>query len=122
MTEFGAKVPVRDEKGEVIGTRASEVARITRNTLGFSFGKDRNRRVVVALRDGDIIAVRPARRSRLSVLTITAQDLHGYLVRCEADRIVREKKRDRKERTAIRLAAKRQERAEKKMFRVDLPD
>lgn len=116
MTPFGNKTPVRDDKGEIISLKASEVVRQTVHAF-CSYGVDKDRRLVVSLRDGDIIAVRPAKCSRNRELSITAQDLWAYLVRCQANRITLAKARDARERKAIRLAAQRQARAEKRLLK-----
>lgn len=118
MNLFGSKVPVRDDSGEITGMRTTEVSRMTKNTLGPHFCKDKDRRLIVSLRDGDIIAVKPERLSAKETLTITAQDLYGYMMRCHANRLNLERARAKKESKAIRLARQRQERAEKRLVRL----
>ena len=117
MTPFGNKIPVRNDAGEIVTLRASEVIRQTVHAF-CSYGVDKDRKLVVSLRDGDIIAVRPAKCSKARELSITAQDLWAYLVRCNANKITLAKARDIKERKAIRLAAQRQQRAEKRLTRL----
>lgn len=79
MTEFGARVPVRNKAGETTGTKASVVRRITREPLNGSFGADSHRKIVVSLCDGDVIAVRPLRRR--AAMTVTAHVLYRMLVK-----------------------------------------
>jgi len=80
------------------------VSRVTRGTLNFRYGPDRDKHLVISLRDGDLITLKPLRTSR------------PYLLRCRANREVLERAREKKARKAERLAAMRQKRAEKRLF------
>jgi len=90
------------------------VSRVTRGTLNFRYGPDRDKHLVISLRDGDLITLKPLRTSRPE--TISAFDLYNYLLRCRANREVLERAREKKARKAERLAAMRQKRAEKRLF------
>ena len=94
MNTFGQKQPVRDAAGTIIGDKPSEVRRVTRNGLNGHFGLDRDKRLVVSLRDGDIIAIRPERTQR--EVTVTVHDLYETLLRWQANRVNLEKARERK--------------------------
>lgn len=106
---------MRSDDGEIVGTKPSEVSRITRHSLGSLFCGDRDRRLIVSLRDGDIIAVKPERLNGNSTLTITAQDLYGYLVRQQANRVALEKARESKAAKRSRKIAARIKRTEKRL-------
>lgn len=110
MNTFGQPIPVRDDAGNIIGVRPSEASRRTKNGLSGSYGPDRDKRLIVSLRDGDIIAIRPERTRR--EVTVTAHDLYATMLRWQANRVNLEKARERKERASIRreaLAIKRTE-------------
>lgn len=78
-------------------------------------GPDRNKQLVVSLKDGDLIEIRPVRTQRMKA--ISAFDLYDYLIRLEAGVVARQKREDKKAKKAERLARQRQERAEKRLFR-----
>lgn len=115
MTSFSHSRPVRNKAKEIVGQKPAPAVRITRGVLGYHHGTDKNKALVVSLKDGDLIEIRPARTSRPKV--ISAFDLYDYLVRLEAGVAEREKREARKQKKAERLARLRQERAEKKLFR-----
>jgi len=114
MKTFGHKRPVRDSAGAIIDMKESPACAVTRDTLGHGFGPDSDKRLVVTLALGDLITCRPARTKR--VLSIKASDLWHYLNRCAANLRTLELARERKARKATRLAAQRQQRAEKRLF------
>lgn len=91
------------------------VRRVTVDTLGHSFGSDWKRKLVVSLNAGDRIALRPQGTRR--EVSILASDLYRYVLRCEANKALLERARQRKEAKATRLARQRQERAEKRLTR-----
>jgi hypothetical protein len=113
---FGHNRPVRDTAGEIIGSKPSPVRVKTVDGLGYNFGPDKNKRLVLTAHQGDLIGLRPERTSR--ELKISANDLYAYMIRCEANLAARQKANVRKERKAERLARQRQERAEKRLFKV----
>lgn len=93
------------------------VRRVTEAELGHSFGSDWKRRLVVTLAAGDIVSFRPHGTRR--EVSASAADLFRYVIRCEANKALLEKARAKKERRALRLAAERQKRAEKRLFARD---
>jgi len=115
MKTFGHKRPVRDSAGAIIEMRDSPACAITRDALNGAFGSDRGKRLIVSLEASDIISMRLSRTRR--VLRIKASDLWHYLNRCQVNREQLERARAKKERKATRLAAARQARAEKRLFR-----
>jgi hypothetical protein len=63
--------------------------RVTAGGLGFNYGRDRGRALVVSLEAGDLVCFRPkGTRQRLAV---SAFDLYSYAVRCQAQALAREK-------------------------------
>jgi hypothetical protein len=114
MRKFGHVRIDRDETGAAVGQKLSPARAKTVGTLGRNYGPDRDRRLVVSLDAGDVVSVRPERTAR--ALTITAQDLYAYLLRCQANRAVLEKARTSKARKAQRLASLRQKRAERRLI------
>lgn len=107
MNTFGQLIPVRDgETGEIVGERPAVVARVTRDVLGGQFGSEKDKRVVVELRDGDVIALRPLRSpGDKRTLTIEVKDLWAYLNRCKANLATLEKARERKAAKALKREA-----------------
>lgn len=99
---------------------SSPVRRVTIKPLDGAFGPDNGRRIVVAFIPGtatvpDLLELRPLgtrRPERLAVL-----DVYRYAVRVRAGRELLEKARQAKARRAVRLAAARQERAERRLRR-----
>lgn len=78
------------------------VARVTNRALGFNYGPDRDRQLVVSLESGDFIVFRPkGTRQRLE---LSAFDVYAYAVRRAALVDAREKRAaqfaKRKERAA----------------------
>jgi hypothetical protein len=115
MQTFSHKRPVRNEAGDIISHKPAPAIRITRGGLSLMHGPDKNKQLVVSLKDGDLIELRPARTSRSK--SISAFDLYDYLIRLEAGVVERQKREDKKAKKEVRLARLRQERAEKRLFR-----
>lgn len=117
MKLFGHERHRLDEAGAVIESKPSPARAITRGTLPPSFGPDRGRRLVVSLEAGDLVVIRPAgTRRRYSA---GAVDVLSWMLRSQANAAALAKARDRKARKASRLAAARQARAEKRLFKKD---
>jgi hypothetical protein len=90
------------------------IRRETVDELDGSFCRDRGRKLIITLSLGDIIIFRPkGRRARQE--TISLFDAYRYATRCRVGRETLEKARAKKERKAVRLAALRQSRAEKRL-------
>ena len=85
MNRFGQPTPIRNAAGEIVGDRPSSVSRVTKNVLPKCHGTDKDRPLVVTLRDGDIIAFRPAGTRR--EVTATAHDLYAAVMRWTANRV-----------------------------------
>lgn len=110
MNIFGKPTPVRNKAGEIVGDRPSSVSRQTKNELGGCYGPDKGRKLIVTLRDGDIIAFRPSGTRR--EVTATAHDLYAAVIRWQANRVALEKARERK-------AAKAEQRQRARIARAD---
>jgi len=108
LRTFGHKKPVRDEAGEIVGSKDAPVRVRTVDTLGGAFGPDRDKRLVVSLEDRDQIVMRPERTGRK--LQASAVDVYRWLIGCEANRKVLERARAKKSKKAERLAAQREQR------------
>ena len=115
MKLFGHQRPIRDAAGEITAMCDSPAKAVTHNVCGGRFGADADRHLVVSLEAGDLVCVRPAGTRR--VYRIEAKDLFFLLLRNEATRLTLERARDAKAKRATRLAAQRQARAEKRLFR-----
>lgn len=115
MKQFGHKRPSRSEAGEIVELIDCPAKAVTHNPAGFGFGPDSKRKLVVSLEAGDLVVVRPLRTAR--TYRIEARDLFRYLLQLEANRLNLERARDIKARKAERLAAQRQARAEKRLFK-----
>jgi hypothetical protein len=88
------------------------VRRVTLETYGYG----RNaRKLVVALERGDLITIRE--QGRRTKHTARLIDVRWWMLRCEADKALMEKLRERKASKAARLTARRQRAAERRLFR-----
>lgn len=102
----GKFVPVTDEHGKpVTKTVASEVWRVTRNTLGHGFGPDSRRKLVVGLVNGDVLVLKPLKTRQ--VVQVELKAVYSWLLRNKAVRLQLEKARNRKEKLATARAARR---------------
>ena len=73
---------------------ANEPVRVTRGTLGGHFCRDSGRKLVVALRDGDVLELRPhGTRQRM---TATLFDIYAWMIRSTAMKAQMEKLREKK--------------------------
>lgn len=113
MRTFGHQRAVRDEDGEIIGSKPSPVRARTIETLGAAYGPDRNRRLIVTLAACDVITIRPEKTTR--GVDITAKDLYAYAQRTQAFKDYAHKAIAKKQKKAERLARERQKRAEKRL-------
>ena len=103
MREFGHKVPLRGDNGELTGLQERPAVRVTRNGLSGGYGPDSGRKLVVSLMDGDLIVFRPkGTRQRKAV---SAFDLYSYVHRVEVAALARAKREAAKERRAARRRA-----------------
>lgn len=110
----GKLVPVIGPDGQAeTKLVANEVVRVTHGELGGHFGRDKRRKLVVALRDGDVLELRPQGTRQVSRMLLT--DLYGYMLRCEANRRHLERARQRKTAKAIQREAARIKRMERKL-------
>lgn len=97
------------ENGEpVTELVASEPIRITRGELNGHFCRDSGRKLVVALRDGDLLELRPRGR-RQGAYTASLFDIYSWMIKSAADkakmqklRDIKAKKEDRRRERALR--------------------
>lgn len=89
--------------------------RLTRAALDGSHGPDRGRKLVASFVPGDLIEVRPQGTRRAEVISLF--DVYRFALRARANREHLAKARISKEKRALRLAAQRQIRAERKLFK-----
>lgn len=99
-------------------TLTRPVIRRTTGKLDGSFGPDRNKAIVVRIAPGtdsvpDVLELRPERSRRVERVAII--DVYRFAIRSRVNREHLEKARVSKERKAVRLAALRQQRAERKL-------
>ena len=78
---------------------ANEPVRLTRGTLNGHFCRDRNRPLVVRLRDGDILELRP-QGCKKGTYTATLFDIYAWMIRSVADHAKMTKLREIKARKA----------------------
>ena len=88
------------------------VRRVTQETYGYGHNA---RKLVVALERGDLITIRE--QGRRTKHTARLIDVRWWMLRCEADKALMEKLRERKASKAARLTARRQRAAERRLFR-----
>ena len=99
---------------------SSKVKRVTRSALDGAFGPDSGKRVVLTFVPGDgkaikdLLYLRPLRTRRSESIAVI--DVYRFALRSRVNAEVLAKARARKERKAIRLAAQRQARAERRLF------
>lgn len=88
--------------GHTIDGKERPARRVTRGALGMNHGPDRGLPLIVELRAGDLVCFRPkGTRQRYAA---SAFDVFGYVVRCQASALAREKREAR--------AVRRKERAQ----------
>ena len=96
------------------------IHRLTNTELSGCYVPDRGRKIVVTLvpspHEGvpDQLVLRPAGTRRGEVLNV--DDCYAYALKCRSNRLWAQKMAGRKAKKAIRLAAQRQMRAEKRLF------
>lgn len=101
----GKLVPIFSGKDEPLTkVMASEVFRVTRGVLNGSFGRDRNRKLVVGLVAGDLLSLRP--QGTRQEVTVALADIYAWVLRSRSQRQQLEKARERK----AKLDAQRAER------------
>lgn len=77
-----------------------KLTRVANAPLGFSFGSDRGKRVVVSLLPGnghdvdDMIELRPERTRRSETLRVS--DIYRYAIQCRVNRVQLERAREKK--------------------------
>lgn len=77
-----------------------KLTRVGQAPLGFSFGSDRGKRIVVSLLPGngsdvdDMIELRPERTQRAETLRVS--DIYRYAIQCRLNRAHLEKAREKK--------------------------
>ena len=89
--------------------------RLTRGALDGSHGPDRGRKLVASFVPGDLVEIRPQGTRRAEVISLF--DIYRLSLRMRANAEHLQKARAKKERKALRLAAQRQIRAEKRLFK-----
>lgn len=111
MKLFNHKRPVRDKQtGEIVGEKPAPCSRMTVATLGGQFGKDKHRRLVVTMADGDVIKIRPERSGLSRTESMTVFDMYRVMIRNKANKLLLEKARvaklKKKERRESRAVAR----------------
>jgi len=91
------------------------VRRLSQLRLDGSFGPDRDKRTAITIHPDGRLELRPERTRRAETLHLL--DAYRFAVRCRVNGVILEKARKKKDNKAKRLAALRQERAEKRMFK-----
>lgn len=115
MKTFGHQRLVRDAVGNVVDLADSPARAVTKDVCGSRFGADSERKLVVSLEAGDLITIRLQGTRRL--YRAEAKDVLLWMIKSYANRLALERARDRKAKKAERLAARRQHRAEKRLFK-----
>ena len=105
--------PVLENGQPVTKTVSAAVWRVTRHGLDGSFGRDRNRKLVIGLTAVDTVVIYPqGTRQRVS---ITVDDIYRCQLRCLANAKTLERARFKKEAKQKRLSRQREARAEKRL-------
>ena len=95
-----------------------EVWRITRGKLDGHFCRDRGRKLIVGLLNGDVLALRPeGRLRRTSEVTMSLQDVYSYCLRTRVVNRQLEKARQRKLMLAARRSRRNLKAAERRLTR-----
>lgn len=102
MKEFGHKVPIRGENGELVGLRERPAVRVTRNTLSGAYGPDGGRKLVVSMVDGDLLVMRPKGTQQRK--SISVFDVFAYVHRIEVAAVAKAKREASKAKRQARLA------------------
>lgn len=70
-------------------TLSKSVRRSTIGSLDGTYGKDRDKRLIVSLEQGDLISLRPAKTQRPE--TVSLFDVYRYAMRCRLNKIQADK-------------------------------
>ncbi len=116
MKTFGYSVPVRNDAGDIESYKPREISLATKAVLGGNYGPDKNKALVVSLRDGDVIAFRPLGRTKKAEVTIEAKDVYAVCLRYAANKRHLEKARNKKTAVAARRLAAKIRREDKKII------
>jgi len=92
-------VPKFEKDEPVVRQVANEPVRITRGELNGHFCRDSGRRLVVKLKDGDVLELRP-QGCKKGVYSATLFDIYAWMIRSSADRAKMSRLRDIKARKA----------------------
>lgn len=112
-------VPKYDEMNRpVTRMAAQEVSRVTRETLDGSFGPDRGRKLVVSLKSGDILTLRPLKTRQ--VVSAPLDEIYRWMLQRKANTEHLRKARETKARKAA-LRVRRQLDAAERRVRRPLP-
>jgi len=99
MKEIGYNILIKDEAGNVKDIRRKIVTLKTRGVLSPSHGKDKNKPIVVSLKHGDLIELKPL-HSRKIRYTVSVFDVYSFAVRRYAQAQLLEKARAKKAKKA----------------------
>ena len=114
--DTGKLVVVKDPEGNPEKkSRQDLVERVTQEPLGFGFGPDSKRPLVVRLVAPDQIEFKPYKTTRS--VRANLRDLYRYVLMCQAQAENLRKARDRKAKKAERLASRRLASAERRLTR-----
>jgi hypothetical protein len=79
------------------------VRRKTRGSLGYGYGSDTGKQLIVSLDAGDVITIRPSGTRRTEVVSI--HDVYHWAIRSRCQRAVLEKARAKKAAKALKREA-----------------
>lgn len=105
-------IPKFENEQPVTTLVANEPVRVTRGVLNGHFCRDSGRKLVVKLRDGDILELRP-QGCRKGVYTATLFDIYSWMIKSQADQVkmsklraIKSKKEDARRLRALRRPIK----------------
>jgi len=93
--------------------KSDSFTRVLGCALDGSFGPDADKPLIVTVHLDGRLDIRPKGTRRTE--TVHLLDVYRFAIRCRVDAKARVKAKAKKDRRAVRLAAQRQERAEKKL-------
>lgn len=114
MITIGTLMVPKDDEG--LPRVSGEVSRVTMDPLGSGFGTHGKKRLVVKLKRGDLLVMKP-HRCRTGEVTVELREVYRWRTIAESLSKRLEKARDRKARLARSREARRIKRQERRLFR-----
>jgi len=113
MRRFGYLVPIKDKDNNIVSHKEKVVSLVTKGVLDGTFGKDKDKPLVVSLKSGDLIEFRPLHTQQRYHISVF--DVFRMAIRRKAQAEFLEKARNKKEKKALLRNRRKIQRQERKL-------